>query len=419
MTSLTPTQIRPVAVDTSTTRPAPLPRAFWGLWAGTVINRTGAMVQPFLAVYLVAAHGFSVGQAGAVMTAFGLGSLCSQAISGWLADRIGRRRTLVGGMLATSVAMLALGAVSSPGAVLGCAALLGLTIDSYRPASQAIVADLVAPRERPRAYGLLSWGMNLGYSLAMVGGGWFADHGPRTMFGVNAAVAVAFAGLVWRCVPETRATCRTSDGAGGAALRDRLLLAMCAVTFTYGLVYAQVFTTLPLAMAREGISRAGFGLAMALNGALIVAFQPLASRWTRRQPPARALAVGTTVLSMGFAATALVHDVRELAATVIVWTCGEILSAGAGQTIVSSLATAYRQGTYAGLAGMSWGTGAAMAPLLGTLLMPVGGVVLWCGVAVIGMLSAAGGYATGAAAERHCLRRRPGPDRHDLPHTGR
>lgn len=414
MSSLTPTQDRPVTTD-ATTRSTPLPSAFWGLWAGTVINRTGAMVQPFLAVYLVSAQGFSVSQVGVVMSAFGLGSLGSQAIAGWLADRIGRRTTLVGGMLATSVTMLALGAVSSPPAVAGCAALLGLTIDSYRPASQAIVADLVPRRDRPRAYGVLSWGMNLGYSFAMVGGGWFAQHGPRMMFGVNAAVAVGFAVLVWRCVPETRTTRHTSEGAIGVALRDRLLLAMCAVTFTYGLVYAQVFTTLPLAMSREGISRAPFGLAMALNGALIVALQPFAARWTRRQSPGRALAVGTAVLSAGFAATALVHDARGLAATVAVWTSGEILAAGAGQTIVSNLATADTQGTYAGLSGMSWGAGAALAPLFGTLLMPMGSIALWGGVAVIGMLSAAGGLATGAAAERHCVRRRTRADRLAIP----
>ena len=36
-----------------------LPRAFWILFAGTLINRTGGFVLIFLAIYLTEARGFS------------------------------------------------------------------------------------------------------------------------------------------------------------------------------------------------------------------------------------------------------------------------------------------------------------------------------------------------------------------------
>ncbi|MFP3989405.1 MFS transporter [Streptomyces sp. E11-3] len=371
--------------------PPTLPRPFWMLWLGTVINRTGAIVQPFLSVYLVRVQGFTLAQAGAVMTAFGVGSLCSQVISGWLADRIGRRATLTGGMLATSAAMVVLGAVSGFGAMAATAFLLGLTIESYRPASQAMVADLVPPALRPRAYGLLFWGMNLGYSVAMVAGGWLADHGARAMFGVNAAVAVAFAAVVWTTVPESRPVGGSLPGGRlRKVLRDRLMLAVCAITAAYGALYAQAFTTLPLAMAEQGISRAHFGLAMALNGVLIIVVQPLTGPWVARHDPTRVLAAGTAVVATGFALTAFVHDARGLALTVAVWTAGEIVVAGTLPTIVAALASRELQGTYAGFSGMSWSAGAALAPVLGTTLLPLGARVLWATTGLIGAASALG-----------------------------
>ncbi|GAA2389925.1 MFS transporter [Nonomuraea africana] len=371
------------------------------LWLGTVINRTGAIVQPFLSVYLVQVQGFTLGQTGAVMTAFGVGSLLSHLLAGWLTDRLGRRLTLTGGMLATSAAMVVLGAASGFLAVAATAFLLGLTIESYRPASQAMVADLVPPALRPRAYGLLFWGMNLGYSVAMVAGGWFADHGAHGMFGVNAAVAVAFAAVVWRAVPESRPAEAALGGVRlRAVLRDRLMLAVCAVTAGYGALYAQAFTTLPLAMAEQGVDRTRFGLAMALNGVLIIAVQPLTGAWMARRDPNRVLAAGTAVVAAGFGLTAFVHDARGLALTVAVWTAGEIVIAGTLPTIVAALASPELQGTYAGVSGMSWSAGAVLAPVIGTALLPLGPETLWSGIGLIGAASALGALLIGGPVRR-------------------
>ncbi|MBE1574727.1 MFS transporter [Amycolatopsis roodepoortensis] len=371
-----------------------LPRPFWMLWLGIVVNRAGAMVQPFLSVYLTRVQGFGIGETGAVMAAFGVGSVLSHMVAGRLADRFGRRATLTGGMLATSVSMVLMGAASGFAFVAVTAFLLGLTIESYRPASQAMVADLVPPSVRPRAYGLLFWGVNLGYAVAMVAGGWFADRGATAMFGVNAAVAVAFAVLVWRAVPESRQAAPTG-GAWRSVLRDPVMLAFSIVTAAYGAMYAQAFTTLPLAMAGQGISGVHFGLVMALNGVLIVAVQPLAGKRLSRLDPNRVLAAGTAIVATGFALTAFVHDEGGLAVTVVVWTAGEIAVAGSIPTIVSLLSPPALQGTYAGVSGMSWSVGAVLAPVLGSLLLPLGPGPLWGGVAAVGMAAALGSIALG------------------------
>ena len=52
-----------------------LPRQFWFLWAGTLINRLGAFVVLYLAIYLTQDLHFTPSKAGLVLGAYGVGRL--------------------------------------------------------------------------------------------------------------------------------------------------------------------------------------------------------------------------------------------------------------------------------------------------------------------------------------------------------
>ncbi len=69
-----------------------LPPTFWWLWAGTLVNRAGAFVLPFLAFYLTDELDLTPSFVGLVLGAFGLGSIVaawSAACSptGWAGGR--------------------------------------------------------------------------------------------------------------------------------------------------------------------------------------------------------------------------------------------------------------------------------------------------------------------------------------------
>ncbi|MEV0615867.1 MFS transporter [Nonomuraea sp. NPDC050404] len=378
-----------------------LPRPFWALWGGTLVNRLGTMVLPFTGVYLTQSRGLSVAAAGVVMGVFGAGSLLSQLLAGVLADRIGRRATLSGGMLATAVFMLALGYSTSLPAILVSMFGLGLVIDVYRPASNALVADLVSPEERPRAYGLLFWGINLGYSVGMTAGGWLAGQGFLWLFWIDAVSSVVFAVLVWRAVPETRPTQRHAAGGFGVVLRDRVMVGFTLVMLGHALLYLQTTTMLPVAMTDVvKLSPQEFGLAMALNGVLIVVVQPLVSGWLGRRDPARTLALGLAVMGAGFAMTAFVTSTLGLAATIAVWTAGEIVLAGIPGAVTAALAPPELRGRYAGLFGFAWSLAAVLAPMLGGPLLALGSEVLWFTMGGVGAVSAVGMLLLGPAIRR-------------------
>lgn len=380
-----------------------LPRPFWVLWAGTLVNRLGTMVEPFLGLYLTTVRGLSLGQAGLVLALIGVGSVFAQLIGGALADRIGRRTTLTLAMVLNAVAMLALGYAQGLPAIMASALLLGLVIDMFRPVSSALVADLIPPAERPRAFGLLFWAINLGFAIAMVLGGSLARAGFLWLFWIDAVTCLVFGALVWRAVPETRA--RRPKGErepGGFAdvLRDRVIVGYTLVFLAYTFVLMQSFVTLPLAMNADGLSPQAYGLAVAANGVLIIVAQPLVNAWLVRRDHSRVVGAGLLVVAGGTALYTAASSLWTYTAVVVVWTAGEVVVAAVGQAVVADLAPEHLRGRYSALWGMSWAGGSLLAPLLGTRLLEVGAATLWLTCAAVCAAAALGQFALGPAIRR-------------------
>jgi MFS family permease len=366
-----------------------LPRPFWVLFAGTVVNRLGQFVQPFLALYLVGGRHVDVGTAGTLVSCFGAGALASQPLGGWLADRYGRRPTLVGGLLTTAAGMGALAVARPLWLIAVCAVALGAAIDVYRPAASAAVADLVASRDRPRAFGLLYWAVNLGVSFSGVAGGLLAERGWWLLFTLDGLTCVVFAALVVRGVPETHAG-RSPDAATGyrEVLGDRLLLALAAVTLVGACVYIQAYVALPLSMRADGLAPAAYGLAYAVNPVVIIALQPLTFPALRTLPQVPLLAASTAVLGVGFFLTGFAHSVPAYALTVLVWTVGEIGFNAVGPSIVNGIAPEHLRGRYNGLIGLAYGASALVGPVAGAHALEAGRWVVWGGALGLSLVSA-------------------------------
>ena len=380
-----------------------MPRQFWVLWTGTLVNRTATFVRPFLVLYLTGVEHVSLATAGGVLSVAGLGSLVSQPLGGLLADRHGRRWTLAGGMLGTAITELLLGYSRSLAFTFVAAAAFGLLVDLYRPALQAMVADLVAPSERPRAYGLIFWAINLGFSVAMVLGGVLAQRGFLWLFWADALTCAAFALMVLRAVPETRPAHVEGQAAPSSRsmLGDRTMLAITGLALVYATVYNQATSGLPLAMRQAGLSATAYGLTVAVNGVVIVLVQPVTVSWLTRRDHSRVIAAGQLLVGLGFGLTQLASGVPEYMATVVVWTLGEIATFTMTSALVADLAHRQMRGRYQGLLGLAWGGGALIGPFAGAWVLEyAGGAWLWSGCAVCGVAMAVGQLALGPSIRR-------------------
>ncbi|MFI6598674.1 MDR family MFS transporter [Nonomuraea sp. NPDC050536] len=356
-----------------------LPGAFWALWAGTLINRMGTMATPFMTLYLVSVRRLSIPEAGGVMAASGAGALLSQLLGGVLADRIGRRKTMLAATLSTSIILVALAHTRPIPVIVVLVGLLGITIESYRPAAQAMVADLVPEADRTRAYGLLFWAVNLGFATAMTTGGLLAKTSFTALFWTDALTGALFGLLVWRLIPGSQPQPRGTDTPGGfrRVIHDRKMLAFTLCVLAYAFVYFQCDSTLPLAMRAHGLSPSFYGMCMALNGILICVLQPLIGPWLQKRDPGRIWAAGAALLGIGFGLTAAAHTTAAYLATVAIWTVGETITAAVSGAIVAHLAPEHLRGRYAGLYGLAWSSGWLISSLLGTQLLSINPSALW------------------------------------------
>ncbi|MFG1622221.1 MDR family MFS transporter [Kribbella sp. NPDC049227] len=389
------------AVAVESPAPAALPRAFWALWVCQLVNRLGSFVQPFLVLYLTHDRHLSAGTAGAVAAAVGTGSVAAQLSGGWLADRVGRRVTMLICFFGTGAALILLGSARSMAMIWVTAFLVGLLGDLFRPAVQATVADLLEPGERVRAYGLLFWAINLGFSVSTVSAGVLASVGYGLLFWLNAGTSVIAGLVIWAMVPESRPT----PEAGvrhrpllPVVLRDTVFLLMILLQIGYATIYMQGYSTLPLAMAGDGLPSSTYGLVIALNGVVIVLIQPFLGKWLVRIDRPKLLAASMLVVGLGFGIGAVVHTWWGYGLSVVVWTIGEIGFAAVIGAVFADLAPIDLRGRYMGLAGMAFGVGTVVGPLTGTnALEHFGPTVTWLGCAVLGVVIFIGQYSLAPA----------------------
>lgn len=382
-----------------------LPRTFWYLWVGALIDRLGTFVYTFLALYLTRARHFTVAEAGLVISLYGVGNFAAGPVGGYLADHIGRRRTMLLAFTLSAAAMLHLGLARAAWHIPIAAALLGFCSNLFRPAQQATVADVVPPADRTRAYGYLYWAVNLGFAGAAMLGGFMAERNFMLLFVADAATTLAFGIIVYLRVPETHPERHVANRARPdvrVPLRDRPFVIFVVAQLLVMLIGSQGNSTLPIDLRDHGVSPSTYGWLLAINGVMIVLLQPAAVSWVQKFDRGRVLALGALLQGAGFGLTCVAHSVAWYAFTVVVWTSAELLYSPVAPAIVSDLAPPRLRGTYQGVYSMAWGASSFLAPALGSLVLGhFGSVALWTGCFAVGLVAVALHLRRGAAYTRH------------------
>src|SRR5207248_4249768 len=93
-----------------------LPGIFWWLWSGALLSALATFVFPFLALFLTA-RGMSPSTTGFVASLFAGGVIFAGPVGGGLADRIGRRPTLLFGLFTGAACAGVLAPLTSPVAI--------------------------------------------------------------------------------------------------------------------------------------------------------------------------------------------------------------------------------------------------------------------------------------------------------------
>ncbi|MGV9215985.1 MFS transporter [Micromonospora sp. RB23] len=397
-----------------------LPGAFWYLWAGLLINRAGAFAMLFLSLYLTDARGASAAVAGAVVGAYGAGGAVGVLFGGVLADRWGRRSTLLAAHLATATLMVAL-AFSRPLLLIAAfAALVGVAHSMPGPALVAAIVDVVPTDRRSRAFNLEFWALNLGMAVASLLAGLVAEASFTALFLIDAGATLTAAAVIGWKVPETlRRAAPTSHPTAGrprrpgllTVLRDRIFLVFVGLTFVLAVLTLQTSTIMPLAMRADGLGPSAYGVVVALGGALIVLGQLFVPRLIDGRRKAVVLAASTALLAVGFGVLAVADELAVYLGAAVVWTVGSMLAAPPNAQINADLAPPDLRARYQSVFYLTFPAAAFVAPMLGGVSLQYLGDRHWLIVGGLGLLAAVGHLLAGPTRERHVDALRRAADR--------
>jgi len=361
-----------------------LPRATWFLFLGAFLNKFGGFVVPFLAIYLTS-RGYTLGDAALAISAYGVGNLLATLIGGFLADHLGRRSTIMLSMFTAAAAMMALSFAQSLPAVIVLAMFAGLTGELYRPASSALLADLVPTGgDRITAFSAYRLAFNAGWAFGPATAGFLAGHGFFWLFVGDAATSVLFGLVALIALPKGRppggpaSDWRTALRTLG---KDRALHRVLLGAFAVALVFFQMTSTFGVAVTHLGFSPRIYGLIISSNGALIVLFELPLTTVTRRFP-------ALPMIALGFGLFAFARTVPALFVCGLIFTFGEMCSMPVTSAYIADLAPAGLRGRYMGAYGLTWALGLVFGPALGMKLFAFHPAALWLAGCLLGAIAA-------------------------------
>lgn len=269
--------------------------------------------------------------------------------------------------------------------------LTGLTNEFYRPASTALLTDLVPPSRRITAFATLRMAFNAGFAFGPATAGFLATYGFFWLFAGDAVTSAMFGLVALMALPRIVHAHKQNaswSAALGVLRRDHKLHQLLLANFSIGLVFCQMISTFGLYIRHLGFSSATYGAIISMNGVMVVLMELPLTTITRRFPARRVMAVGYTLLALGFGLNGLAHTVPALLACMVIFTLGEMITMPTSAAYLANLAPPEMRGRYMGVSGLTWSASLIIAPATGMKLFAVNPTAYWVGCTALGLFAA-------------------------------
>jgi MFS family permease len=363
-----------------------LPREAWFLFAGTFLNRFGSFVVPFLILYL-RREGYSIAQAGLVSATYGIGFLLANVFGGYVTDRFGRRNAIVFSMLSGAASLLALSQARGLPSLIFFTILAGLTAELYRPASSALLTDLVPPERRVIAFSAYRLAINAGFAAGPATAGFLANKSFLYLFVGDAITSVLYGIVALFFLPNITSGIDRAKVIWGESLpiilRDRVFLLFLLASMLNGFILMQDHSSFALHVQAAGFPASTYGLLVSMNGLIIVLIELPLTAWTQKHARRAMIAFGYLLVGAGFAVNAFAYDIPLMMVGIVIWTFGEMIASPIAAAFVADMAPEALRGRYMGFYGLSWALGLIVGPALGPIIFAKSPVMIWslCGLA--------------------------------------
>ncbi len=338
-----------------------LSREVWWLALITLINRTGAMVIPFLSLYLTDDLCFSLHEVGWVMTSYGLGSFCGAWLGGKLSDKIGYYKVILGSLVLTGVSFLIIQYFSSFWSICISFFVLIAIADTARPAFFVALSAYSKPENKTRSLTFIRLAINLGFSAGpALGGLIIASIGYYGLFWVDGITCI-IAGIVMTQTLHPKKARELDKEViidnPVPAHRDNTYIIFLISLALFGFIFVQYFSTIPLYYKKiHHLSEENIGLLLALNGALIFMFEMPLIAYLEKTNISKVgnVIYGFILTGISFILLLITPWAGILIIGMIIATLGEMVAFPFGNAFALDRAKKGKQGAYMGLYSMSF-----------------------------------------------------------------
>jgi DHA1 family multidrug resistance protein-like MFS transporter len=257
----------------------------------------GSVISPILPLY-VESFGVSLTTVGLFFSAYSTTWSLLQLYTGHLADRYGRKRLLVIGLLIYGVFALACGLARNFPQLVLFRVLQGVGLGLYCPAGLALAAEY---EERGRSMAFYRSAQAAAVIVAPTLGGYIGEIGlgyPFFTAALMVLVGLAASFFIREAERKTRAV--TFFASLLRALEQRSFLLLCLGAFMAELCFAGLGIAIPLAGDDRGYSTETIGLMFSLYFLVFTILQPLIGVLSERVDRKPLLVLASLVATLGF-----------------------------------------------------------------------------------------------------------------------
>ena len=344
-------------------------------------------------------------EAGILLGLLSLAGILGSVVGGGLTDRLGRRKLILFGLVASALSALTFGSVTRFAWLFPVAALVGLFSEVGGPAHAAMIADILPKEKRQEGFGILRVVGNMAWLVGPTVGGFVARTSFFALFVIDAAISCVVAVLFYLFMAETRPASRTNTTRRKGSSRRFVTIASCSADRPFvafligavlmGMVYIQMYNSLSVYLRdNHGIEPQGYGVLLTSSAITVIFFQIWTMRAIKRYPQFVMMTLGSLFYLVGFGMFGVVSAYWLFVLAVVIITVGEMIVMPTSQTLAAGFAKTDMRGRYMAVFGLSWSIPAAAGPLAaGIVLDNYHPNLLWYLAAVFCAISAAGFYA--------------------------
>ncbi|MFJ7827131.1 MDR family MFS transporter [Psychrobacillus sp. NPDC096623] len=359
-----------------------MPKAVWFLIIGMFINTMGnSFLWPLHTIYMHDHLGQTLTMAGFVLMINAGTGVVGNLLGGYLFDRIGGYKSIMFGIFLSMVALLLLTFWHGWPVYIWFVAILGFSGGIIFPSMYALVGS-VWPEGGRKAFNAIYLAQNLGVAIGPAVAGLVADHNINNIFLANLLTYVLFlfiAGVFYRNMSSTP-NINASVLKGSKKIKQKApFYAMLIVSFGYMLTwiaYVQWTSTISTHVLDLGITLKQYSLLWTINGALILAAQPLIKPIINRLEHRikTQMIIGIVIFMGSFVVVSYAEDYTMFIVAMVVLTLGEIFVWPAVPTLADQLAPKGREGIYQGIVNSMATIGRMIGPFAGGIIVDVYGI---------------------------------------------